>query len=81
MEQVDQFNRQEFEQFTVKWDNHLAAMRLNITKQINSLIDSHEQQMRDLQEYLKQTLPVKLKPSADLLNLRKIEATLSKQKK
>jgi hypothetical protein len=43
MEQVDKFNSQEFQDFTLFWDKKLADLRLYITQQINGLSQLHYQ--------------------------------------
>ena len=42
---------------------------------------SHAIQLQETRDYLEAHTPHKFKPSAELLNLRKIEQVLSKQKK
>jgi hypothetical protein len=42
---------------------------------------SHALQMQELRAYLERTLPTQYKPNAELLNLRKTEDVLAKQKK
>ena len=48
---------------------------------MQNLRQSHAVQIQETRAYLETTMPVQFKPSADLLNLRKIESVLSKQKK
>jgi len=48
---------------------------------MQQLRQSHAQQMLDLRQYLENSLSRSYRPSPDLLNLRKIESHLSKQKK
>jgi len=45
------------------------------------MIERHQEEMKDLMIHLEQTTTLKFKPSPELLNLRKIQATLAKQKK
>jgi len=47
---------------------------------MQNLRQSHAVQIQETRAYLETTMPVQFKPSADLLNLRKIESVLSKQK-
>ena len=43
-----EFNRDEYEEFVVKWDIKMQQMRLNITQQINSLKQVHYVQIQNL---------------------------------
>ena len=56
-------------------------MQANAVNQMQELRQNHAVQLTETRAYLEQTMPEKFKPSADLLNLRKIESVLSKQKK
>lgn len=49
--------------------------------QIEELMNKHQQSLDDLHMYLQNTITLKYKPSSELLNLRKIQQHLSKQKK
>ena len=44
MKQVNDFNSQEFEEFTLFWDKQLADLRMQISQQINGLQQTHYQQ-------------------------------------
>ena len=35
--QVEEFNREEFQEFTLKWDEKLSQLKTNITQQISLL--------------------------------------------
>ena len=47
---------------------------------MQALRQQHAIKMAELRQYLEETISIKYKPSCDVLNLRKIEYHLSKQK-
>mmetsp|Transcript_2876 Transcript_2876/g.4903 ORF Transcript_2876/g.4903 Transcript_2876/m.4903 type:complete len:205 (-) Transcript_2876:41-655(-) len=82
-EQVEQYNRDEFQEFTLIWDRKLETLKQQIALEISKLAKLHQQQFQLQSEQLKRVFESshanKFKPSSQLLNLRKIEQQLSKQ--
>lgn len=79
--QVNDYNTQEFQDFTLRWDQKMADLRLQITTKINEMQQIHYMQIDQLIQHLQSTLPQTIKPSSETLNMRKIMNTLNKQKK
>lgn len=79
--QVNDYNTQEFQDFTLRWDQRLADLRLQITQKINELQQKHYMGIDELIQHLQNTLSTNFKPSSDTLNMRKIMNALNKQKK
>lgn len=70
----------EFNQFNQKWDQNMNEFQQHGMGLIKA---QEERQMKALEDYSKQLeeeLPNIFKPSAELLNLKKIQLSLAKQK-
>jgi len=59
----------------------MERVRIAIADQVKLLNDNHQNQLRELQSYLESSMSIRYNPSNQLLNLRKIQLTLSKQMK
>ena len=79
--QVEDFNREEFQEFTQVWDDKIKILKEHISIQVGNLASNHVKSMEELQVYLQNSMTTRYRPSAELLNLRKIQQVLSKQKK
>ena len=71
--QIEEQNRLEFEEFTHAWDDKIQQLQAQAVEQMQNLRQSHAVQIQETRAYLEATMSAKFKPSADLLNLRKIE--------
>lgn len=78
--QVEDFNREEFQEFTQVWDDKIKILKEHISIQVGNLASNHVKSMEELQVYLQNSMTTRYRPSAELLNLRKIQQVLSKQK-
>ena len=69
----------EFQQFNMIWDKKMADYETHAEELVEAMKERHGTELRDYQRKLmgKQIRP---KFSRDLLNLRKIQETLAKQK-
>jgi cobalamin biosynthesis Mg chelatase CobN len=76
---VEEAHMLEFQQFNMIWDNKMADYETHAEELVEAMKDRHGGELRDFQRKLmgKQIRP---KFSRDLLNLRKIQDTLAKQK-
>jgi RNA polymerase-binding transcription factor DksA len=76
---VEEAHMLEFQQFNMIWDRKMADYERHAEELIEAMKERHAAELRDYQRQLmgKQTRP---KFSKDLLNLRKIQDTLAKQK-
>jgi len=76
---VEEAHMLEFQQFNVIWDKKMAEYEDHSEELIEAMKERHEAELRDYQRTL---LSKELRPkfSKDLLNLRRIQDTLAKQK-
>ena len=76
---VEEAHMLEFQQFNMIWDRKMGEYELHAEELVEAMKERHAAELRDYQRQLmgKQTRP---KFSKDLLNLRKIQDTLAKQK-
>lgn len=76
---VEEAHMLEFQQFNVIWDKKVAEYESHAEELVEAMKERHASELRDYQRKLlgKQIRP---KFSKDLLNLRKIQETLAKQK-
>lgn len=78
--EVEEAHLVEFNQFNQLWDKKMADFQQNAEDLERSLLQKQAQQMAELRESLERQLPPKAKLSPELLNLRKIQESLAKQK-
>ena len=74
-------HRQEFESFMIAWDDALRHFNDVSNVQIEQLRQRHARELEELRLYLEQATSIHAKPSPEILNMRKIQQHLSKQKK
>ena len=76
---VEEAHMLEFQQFNLVWDKKMADYETHAEELVEALKERHAAELREYQRKLvgKQLRPKFLK---DLLNLRKIQETLAKQK-
>lgn len=74
-------NANEFENFTYQWDMEIKNIQELARIQIEQLRSKHARELEELRMYLEQSISLQFKPSPELLNLRKVQQHLSKQKK
>ncbi len=76
---VEEAHMLEFQQFNMIWDKKMADYEENAEELVEAMRDRHASELRDLQRKL-MSKEIRPKFSTDLLNLRKIQETLAKQK-
>jgi hypothetical protein len=76
---VEEAHMLEFQQFNLIWDRKMTEYETHAEELVEAMKERHASELRDYQRKLmgKQIRP---KFSKDLLNLRKIQETLAKQK-
>ena len=70
----------EFNNFNQDWDKRMNAFQIHSTQLIKDLEGKHVERHEDWRNSLDDKIPVKFKPSSELLNLRRIQVNLAKQK-
>ncbi|CDW85760.1 UNKNOWN [Stylonychia lemnae] len=70
----------EFENFTMSWDQEIRNIQETSAILIEQMRQKHAREIEELRMYLEQSISLNFKPSPELLNLRKVQQTLSKQK-
>ena len=48
-EQVEYYNREEFQEFTLQWDNRMDKLRLSIAEQVLQMQKDHKRQQLEMQ--------------------------------
>ncbi len=76
---VEEAHMLEFQQFNLIWDKKMAEYEAHSEELVEAMKERHAAELRDYQRKL---LGKEIRPkfSKDLLNLRKIQETLAKQK-
>ena len=76
---VEEAHMLEFQQFNLIWDKKMSEYEQHAEELVGAMKDRHGAELRD---YQRQLMGKQIKPkfSRDLLNLRKIQDTLAKQK-
>ena len=70
----------EFNNFNQEWDKRMNEFQVHSSQLIKALEDKHMAQHEEYRVQLEEKLPIKFKPSPELLNLRRIQVNLAKQK-
>ena len=63
----------EYQEFNKNWDNVLAQIEAQDQEMVRSLEERHIKQLEENRQFLEQSLPLIIKQSAELLNLRQIQ--------
>jgi len=69
----------EFQQFNLVWDKKMAEYEEHSEELVEAMKERHASELRDFQRRL-MSKEIRPKFSKDLLNLRRIQDTLAKQK-
>ena len=77
---MEQEHLQEFAQFNEFWDSKMAEFNDQARAIEEQMIQRHHEEMGQFLEELEMSITTKPKDSAEILNLRKIQQTLAKQK-
>ena len=78
--ELEETHIMEFNKFNQEWDNRMNDFQQHGIQLIKEKEQEHIVQLEDKAKELEKTLPNIFKPSAELLNLRKIQFSLAKQK-
>lgn len=70
----------EFNNFNQDWDKRMNAFQVHSSSLIKDLEQKHINKHEEWKEKLDERIPIKFKPSSELLNLRRIQINLAKQK-
>ena len=70
----------EFNQFNQQWDQRMNEFQQHGHGLLKAMEERHIRELEDHSAELEKTLPNIFKPSAELLNMRKIQLNLAKQK-
>ena len=70
----------EFNEFNEFWDKKMAEFNEQAAAIEEQMMIRHQEEMRKFLEELEMSIPTKPRDSAEILNLRKIQQTLAKQK-
>ena len=70
----------EFNNFNQDWDKRMNAFQIHSSTLIKDLEQKHITKHEEWKEKLDEKIPIKFKPSSELLNLRRIQINLAKQK-
>ena len=76
---VEEAHMLEFQQFNMIWDQKMGEYEGHAEELVEAMKERHASELRDYQRRL-MTKQIRPKFSKDLLNLRKIQETLAKQK-
>jgi cobalamin biosynthesis Mg chelatase CobN len=76
---VEEAHMLEFQQFNLIWDRKMAEYETHAEELVEAMKERHGAELRDYQRRL-MGRQIRPKYSKDLLNLRKIQETLAKQK-
>lgn len=70
----------EFNNFNQEWDKRMNDFQMHSSQLIKALEEKHIAQHEEYRASWEEKVPVKFKPSPELLNLRRIQVNLAKQK-
>lgn len=78
--ELEETHIMEFNNFNQDWDNRMNEFQVHSSQLIKALEEKHIEEHDSFRKDVETTIPVKFKPSPELLNLRKIQISLAKQK-
>jgi hypothetical protein len=79
-EEIQNAHILQYKKFNNHYDEEFAKAQEGDQREIEDMEALHMQQLQENRTNLEETLPLTFKFSAELLNLRKIQANLAKQK-
>jgi len=79
-EECEQAHIKQYQDFNEHWDNELQQAQQDDQNEILAMEEKHTQDLEHNRQNLESTLPAKYKQSTELLNLRKIQDQMAKQK-
>lgn len=78
--ELEETHIMEFNNFNQEWDKRMNEFQVHSSQLIKALEEKHISEHEEYRNSLEEKLPIKFKPSPELLNLRKIQVNLAKQK-
>lgn len=78
--QIEDAHAKEFEQFQAEWDQRLQQKEQEFTMTIQGLEERHNKELEENRAVLEQKVPMVFKASSEMLNLKKIQDQLVRQK-
>ena len=79
-EECEQAHIKQYQEFNQHWDSELQLAQEEDQNEIIALENRHTHELEENRKSLEEKLPLTFKFSAELLNLRKIQQNLAKQK-
>lgn len=79
-QECEQAHIKQYQDFNEHWDNELQQAQQDDQNEILALEERHTQELEQNRQHLEATLPAKYKQSTELLNLRKIQEQMARQK-
>ncbi len=79
-EEVEKAHVMEYQDFNKKWDDMMMEEEESGNQFINALEEKHIRELEENRQNMENTLPLTFKQSAELLNMRRIQENLAKQK-
>jgi len=79
-EECEQAHIKQYQEFNQHWDSELQLAQEEDQNEIINLENRHTHELEENRKTLEEKLPTNFKFSAELLNLRRIQANLAKQK-
>ena len=79
-EEIQNAHIQQYQEFNQHWDFELQKAQEEDQRELEGLEQAHTKALEDNRFNLEQSLPLTFKFSSELLNLRKIQTNLAKQK-
>lgn len=79
-QQIEEEHMSEFNEFNEFWDKKMAEFNEQAAAIEEQMMLRHQEEMRKFLEELEMSIPTKPRDSAEILNLRRIQQTLAKQK-
>jgi len=78
--EVEQAHLEEFNGFNQEWDGKMRQYEEAKKAEEERLEEKHKKEFEEKTEQFKTKIPEKPKPSSEVLNLKRIQANLAKQK-
>lgn len=78
--ELEETHIMEFNNFNQEWDKRMNEFQVHSSQLIKALEEKHISEHEEYRNSMEVRLPLKFKPSPELLNLRKIQLSLAKQK-
>eukprot|EP01017_Pseudomicrothorax_dubius_P038119 TRINITY_DN5672_c0_g1_i1.p1 TRINITY_DN5672_c0_g1~~TRINITY_DN5672_c0_g1_i1.p1 ORF type:complete len:309 (-),score=117.76 TRINITY_DN5672_c0_g1_i1:162-1088(-) len=78
--EIEESHLEEFNKFNEFWDKKMLDFQEEAAKAENELLSRHQEELTKFAEELEKSLPDRPKDSSEILNLRRIEESLARQR-